>query len=116
MLHEVRDSRSEIEQESRPCRRDLRLSLWSGGRAHGGLVRNQFAIGCGTRLRYSGPKDDPAVLPRVDTYYLKSAEWFRSRRSESPPKLHRSPAHAAGSASDGVIIAIPGGETAQAFA
>jgi len=42
------------------------------------VVREQFAIGCGTRLRYTDPKEDPAVLPRLDTYYLKSAAWFRN--------------------------------------
>ena len=42
------------------------------------MVRNQFAAGCGTRLRYAGPKEDPALLPRLDAYYLKSAAWFRS--------------------------------------
>jgi peptidoglycan/xylan/chitin deacetylase (PgdA/CDA1 family) len=78
MLHEVRDSRSEIEQKTG---RAVETFAYPYGAVDGrtaDLVRNQFAIGCGTRLRYTGPKDDPAVLPRVDTYYLKSAEWFRS--------------------------------------
>jgi peptidoglycan/xylan/chitin deacetylase (PgdA/CDA1 family) len=78
ILHEVCDSRSEIEQKTG---RAVETFAYPYGAVDGrtaDLVRNQFKIGCGTRLRYSGPKEDPAVLPRLDTYYLKSAAWFKS--------------------------------------
>jgi hypothetical protein len=40
-------------------------------------VGNQFKVGCGTRLKFSGPDADRAQLPRLDTYYLQSAVWFK---------------------------------------
>jgi hypothetical protein len=39
------------------------------------IVREEFAIGCGTRLGFVRTRSDPAQLPRLDTYYLQSAVW-----------------------------------------
>jgi len=78
MMHEVRDSRSEIEQKTGRAVETFAYPYGAVDVRTADVVRDQFAIGCGTRLRYTGPKDDAAVLPRLDTYYLKSAAWFRN--------------------------------------
>jgi peptidoglycan/xylan/chitin deacetylase (PgdA/CDA1 family) len=41
-------------------------------------ARKHFRLGCGTVLAEIPPVTDPAELPRIDTYYLRSRFWFES--------------------------------------
>ena len=50
-------------------------------------ARRAFQVSCGTRLRYLSPHDDPADLPRLDTYYLQSAPLFE-RLFQSSGRLY----------------------------
>jgi peptidoglycan/xylan/chitin deacetylase (PgdA/CDA1 family) len=77
MAREVHQSRVEIEQKtSRPVETFAYPYGAADGRA-ATAVRKEFRVGCGTRLRFVHPTSDPALLPRLDVYYLKPAMWFR---------------------------------------
>jgi peptidoglycan/xylan/chitin deacetylase (PgdA/CDA1 family) len=43
------------------------------GAAARAVVAREFRYGCTTRLAVLSPADDPAVLPRLDTYYLRAS-------------------------------------------
>jgi peptidoglycan/xylan/chitin deacetylase (PgdA/CDA1 family) len=77
MAGEVHQSRVEIEQKTG---RQVDTFAYPYGRVDARAataVRRAFRVGCGTRLRFAGPASDPALLPRLDTYYLNSERWFR---------------------------------------
>jgi peptidoglycan/xylan/chitin deacetylase (PgdA/CDA1 family) len=76
LLHEVRDSRLEIEQKTGRAVSTFAYPYGAVDFRTADLVRREFTVGCGTRLRFAGPDADPALLPRLDTYYLESARWF----------------------------------------
>ena len=76
MRREVLDSREEIEQRTG---RPVTTFAYPYGTADArttALVRQHFAIGCGTRLNFTLVDADRAQLPRLDTFYLKSVRWF----------------------------------------
>jgi peptidoglycan/xylan/chitin deacetylase (PgdA/CDA1 family) len=75
---EVRDSRTQIEQETGRGVASFAYPYGTRNQGAAALVRREFAVGCGTRLDFAGPDADPAELPRLDTFYLKSAGWFRN--------------------------------------
>lgn len=69
------------------CRRDIqdhtgvevRTCAYPYGRSTPQLrdwARTAFAASCGTRLRYLSSLENPADLPRLDVYYLRSPFWF----------------------------------------
>jgi peptidoglycan/xylan/chitin deacetylase (PgdA/CDA1 family) len=76
MCREVRDSRVEIEQRTGRAVNTFAYPYGAVNAPSAEAVRRDFAIGCGTRLNFTQPESDRAVLPRLDTYYLKSARWF----------------------------------------
>jgi peptidoglycan/xylan/chitin deacetylase (PgdA/CDA1 family) len=76
LVREVLDCRKEIEQMTG---RPVATFAYPYGAVNGrvaGLVRGAYAIGCGTRLCFVGKQSDRATMPRLDTYYLKSASWY----------------------------------------
>lgn len=42
------------------------------------VVAREFQLGCTTRLAALSPSDDPARLPRLDSYYLRAADALES--------------------------------------
>src|SRR6185369_13150975 len=77
IIREVLDSRSEIQQKTGRPVNTFAYPYGASDNRTAAVVRREFAVGCGTRLDFAEPVADAAVLPRLDTYYLKSAEWFR---------------------------------------
>jgi peptidoglycan/xylan/chitin deacetylase (PgdA/CDA1 family) len=77
MRREVLDSRSEIEQRTARSVESFAYPYGTVNAPAAALVGNQFKVGCGTRLNFSEPDADRAQLPRLDTYYLQSAVWFK---------------------------------------
>lgn len=78
LLSEVRDSRIGIEQQTGRAVETFAYPYGAVDARVASLVRQEYRIACGTRLRYASPGADRALLPRLDTYYLKSAKWFES--------------------------------------
>lgn len=76
MRTEVLDSRAEIEQRTGRSVDSFAYPYGTVNAATAALVGEQFGVGCGTRLNFSGPDADRAQLPRLDTFYLQSDEWF----------------------------------------
>lgn len=77
ITREVHQSRIEIEQQTgRPVETFAYPYGAVDARAES-VIRREFQSGCGTRLDFVRPESDPAVLPRLDAYYLKSTLWFR---------------------------------------
>jgi peptidoglycan/xylan/chitin deacetylase (PgdA/CDA1 family) len=76
LLHEVRGSRLEVEQATGRAVSTFAYPYGAVDRRSAAVVRSEFTIACGTRLRYVGADADRAVLPRLDVYYLKSPTWF----------------------------------------
>jgi hypothetical protein len=77
LVREVRDCREAIEQKTgRPVETFAYPYGAVDGRA-ADLVRRSYAIGCGTDLCFVDKQSNRAMLPRLDTYYLKSASWFK---------------------------------------
>ena len=74
---EVRDSRTEIEQKTGRAVASFAYPYGGMNDRTAALVRREFPIGCGTRLDFTTQDADRAVLPRLDTFYLKSPRWFR---------------------------------------
>jgi hypothetical protein len=74
---EVRESRADIEHRTGRAVASFAYPYGAINERTAALVRREFAIGCGTRLDFAGPDADRAVLPRLDTFYLKSPRWFR---------------------------------------
>jgi peptidoglycan/xylan/chitin deacetylase (PgdA/CDA1 family) len=74
---EVLESRDDIEQNtSRP----VEAFAYPYGRVDrrcAALVRGKFCVACGTRLHFASLAGDPALLPRLDMYYLQSPKWLR---------------------------------------
>jgi peptidoglycan/xylan/chitin deacetylase (PgdA/CDA1 family) len=77
MEHEVHQSRVEIEQKTGRAVESFAYPYGAADERATSLVRRAFRAGCGTRLRFVGTASDPALLPRLDAYYLKSPMWFR---------------------------------------
>jgi hypothetical protein len=73
---EVLDSRTEIEQKTGRPVTSFAYPYGTAKQDTAELVRREFTAGCGTRLDFAGPAADPAVLPRLDSFYLKSPHWF----------------------------------------
>ena len=76
MRREVLDSRSEIEQRTGRRVTTFAYPYGTVDARSVAVVREQFGIGCGTRLDFAAGDADRARLPRLDTFYLKSARWF----------------------------------------
>ena len=73
---EVHGSRVEIEQKTGRAVETFAYPYGAVDARTADIVRREFACACGTRLRYVRGDEDRAVLPRLDTYYLKSPKWF----------------------------------------
>ena len=74
---EVHQSRMEIEAKTGRAVETFAYPYGAVDARTASIVRREFKIGCGTRLRFTDTQGDPAVLPRLDVFYLKSAMWFR---------------------------------------
>jgi peptidoglycan/xylan/chitin deacetylase (PgdA/CDA1 family) len=77
MAAEVNQSRHEIEQNTGRAVETFAYPYGAADARAATAVRRAFRVGCGTRLRFADPATDPALLPRLDTYYLKSERWFQ---------------------------------------
>jgi len=77
MEREVKDSREEIEQQTGRAVMSFAYPYGSMNAPVAALVRREFSVGCGTRLDFARADTDRAVIPRLDTFYLKSTGWFR---------------------------------------
>ena len=77
MEREVRDSREEIQQRSGRAVMSFAYPYGSTNAPASALVRREFSIGCGTRLDFAKADSDRAIVPRLDTFYLRSTGWFR---------------------------------------
>jgi peptidoglycan/xylan/chitin deacetylase (PgdA/CDA1 family) len=78
ITREVDQSRMEIEQNTGRAVEAFAYPYGAADARAATAVRTSFRIGCGTRLRFAHAASDPALLPRLDVYYLKSAMWFRN--------------------------------------
>jgi peptidoglycan/xylan/chitin deacetylase (PgdA/CDA1 family) len=74
---EVHQSRLEIEQKTGRMVDTFAYPYGAADTRSATAVRQAFLAGCGTRLHFADAASDPALLPRLDTYYLKSDFWFR---------------------------------------
>jgi peptidoglycan/xylan/chitin deacetylase (PgdA/CDA1 family) len=75
---EIYHSRAEIEQQTGRSVESFAYPYGAVSQHAAALVRPKFRVGCGTRLRFVDRSSDPAILPRLDAYYLKSTLWFRN--------------------------------------
>ena len=71
---EILKSRSEIEQRTGRPVETFAYPYGAVDDRAAALVRCEFRVGCGTRLRFVRRGADHALLPRLDTYYLRSAD------------------------------------------
>jgi len=83
ILREVCESRTEIEQRTGRQVATFAYPYGAADARAAAVVRREFALGCGTRLNFAGPEEDRAMLPRLDTFYLKSPRWFAQPFSAS---------------------------------
>jgi peptidoglycan/xylan/chitin deacetylase (PgdA/CDA1 family) len=77
MAREICQSRVQIEQETGRPVESFAYPYGAVDARIAALVRQEFGVGCGTRLQFITPDSDPAVQPRLDVYYLKSPLWWR---------------------------------------
>ena len=75
MREEILKSRSEIEQQTGRRVETFAYPYGAVDDRAAALVRREFRVGCGTRLKFIDRDADVALLPRLDTYYLQSADW-----------------------------------------
>ena len=73
---EVAASRMEIERQTGRMVETFAYPYGSVESRAAAVVRETFRWGCGTRLRFVECESDRAVLPRLDTYYLRSPAWY----------------------------------------
>jgi len=75
LREEILNSRTEIEQRTGRRVESFAYPYGATDARVSALVRSEFRVGCGTRLDFVRSRSDRAVLPRLDTYYLKSTRW-----------------------------------------
>ncbi len=78
MRREVCQSRTQIEQEIGRTVDSFAYPYGGVNPRSAALVRAEFGCGCSTRLAFAHAGSDPAVLPRLDTYYLKWPRWCQN--------------------------------------
>lgn len=76
VLAELRQSREEIEQNTGRAVTTFAYPYGALDARTRAMARREFALACGTRLAFTETGADVADLPRLDTYYLGSDQWF----------------------------------------
>jgi peptidoglycan/xylan/chitin deacetylase (PgdA/CDA1 family) len=77
LAREVCQSRGRIEQETGRAVDAFAYPYGAVDARSAALVEREFRTGCGTWLDFANPYSNPAILPRLDAYYLKSPWWWR---------------------------------------
>jgi peptidoglycan/xylan/chitin deacetylase (PgdA/CDA1 family) len=75
VTNEVRNSRTDIEQKTGRAVTAFAYPYGAVDRRAAAAVLRESMIGCGTRMGFLEARCDRAVLPRLDTFYLRSASW-----------------------------------------
>jgi peptidoglycan/xylan/chitin deacetylase (PgdA/CDA1 family) len=87
LVRELRESRLEIEHRTGRAVDTFAFPYGTADTRATAVARREFAMACGTRLDFAGIAADRAALPRLDTYYLQSPQWF-SRLFGIPAALY----------------------------
>lgn len=71
LFEEVHGSRVEIEQNTARMVKSFAYPYGAVDAQTAAVVRREFAVACGTRLAFGNARSDRAILPRLDTFYLR---------------------------------------------